>query len=271
MRRMGLVLLLMLCLGLISTGFSQSARPTTKLCQTGCTLPPTGMLGWWPADGNANDIQLGNNGVVMNGATFSPGLVKQAFLLDGIDDFVDVPDSPALHAVTTAFTVGAWINPQVPTPPSGAGYSEGWIFARRDPLVSEGFSLWINSDGGDGFLAADLSANASSGVASAVPVIHYDGTWKHVALTADTTTGKVTLYLNGEQIELQNSPIVSGQFPDVTHLFIGQRQSADTPEGPQLSMHYKGLIDEVEVYNRALTPAEIHSIYFVGARGKCKP
>src|SRR5215472_599678 len=110
---------------------AQNAAVETTRCQTGCLLPPTGLLGWWPGDGNANDIQLGSNGTLMNGATFAPGLVRQAFSFDGFSAFVKVPDTPALHAVTTAVTVDAWINPQ--PPPAGFG----WIFARRDPFVSE--------------------------------------------------------------------------------------------------------------------------------------
>ena len=45
----------------------------------------------------------------------------------------------------------------------------------------------------------------------------------------------------------------------------------DTPEGAQGALYYKGLIDEVELYNRALRPTEIQAIYRAGSWGKCKP
>jgi concanavalin A-like lectin/glucanase superfamily protein len=244
---------------------AQNVTAVSTLCETGCLLPPTGLLGWWPGDGNARDIQLGNNGIIMNGATFASGLVKQAFSFDGSDAFIDVPDSPSLHGITTTVTVDAWINPEVQ--PLG----EGWIFARRDPLVSEGVGLAINSDG---FLTTQLQTAVTSDLASSVPVIQFNGEWQHVAVTADTATGQVQLYLNGKPVALQvvaGSLTVSGQFADVSHLFIGQRQGADTPEGVQGALRYKGLIDEVELYNRALSPSEIQAIFFVGARGKCKP
>jgi len=77
-------------------------------------------------------------------ASFASGLVGRAFSFDGINGFVDVPDAPALHAVTTAVTVDAWINPQP---------DSGWFFARRDPLVSEGISMEAN---GDGYLTTTL-------------------------------------------------------------------------------------------------------------------
>src|SRR5882724_11467666 len=102
--------LVALCTGLVFVALllvvqaqnTTAAGASGAFCETGCLLPPTGLVGWWTGDGSANDIQLGNNGVATNGASFAPGLVKQAFRFDGEDDFVDVPDTSALHAVTTA-------------------------------------------------------------------------------------------------------------------------------------------------------------------------
>ncbi|HEY2170065.1 MAG TPA: LamG domain-containing protein, partial [Candidatus Angelobacter sp.] len=207
------------------------------------------------------------NGTVTSGASFAPGLVGQAFLFDGVNAFVNVPDTAALHAVTTAATVDAWINPQ----PSPAFF--GWIFARRDPFVSEGVGLAINNDG---FLFTTLQTSAFSCITSAAPVIQFNGEWQHVALTVDTTSGQVILYFNGQPVPLfpcdrsTSVTTASGAFANVTHLFIGQRQSADTPEGVSGGGHFKGLVDEVEFYNRALGPTEIQAIFAVGPRGKCK-
>jgi hypothetical protein len=245
---------------------AQNVTARSTLCETGCLLPPLGLLGWWPGDGNANDIQLGSDGIPMNGASFAPKLVGQVFSFDGVDDFVDVPDTPALHVITTAVTVDAWINPQE------SPFGEDWIFARRDPLISEGISLYVNNGG---FLITSLqTTDVGTEIGSAVPVIKF-GQWQHVAVTADTATGQVRLYVNGKGVATQvvsgSSQPISGRFVDVTHLFIGQRQDSDTPEGAPGAQRYNGLIDEVEVYNRVLSEAEIQAIFYVGARGKCKP
>src|SRR5262249_51337935 len=53
-----------------------------------CVTPPSGMVAWWPGDGNTNDIKSNNNGALQNGATFAAGKVGQAFSFDGVDDFV---------------------------------------------------------------------------------------------------------------------------------------------------------------------------------------
>lgn len=56
-----------------------------------CTPPPPGMISWWGGDNNALDIIGTNHGTLVNGATYAPGLVGQAFSFDGAGDYVTVP------------------------------------------------------------------------------------------------------------------------------------------------------------------------------------
>ena len=72
-----------------------------------CAVPPSGLVSWWPAEGNANDIVDGNDGVLQNGAAFAPGKVGQGFSLDGTDDFILVAPSANLN-ITGDVTVGFW-------------------------------------------------------------------------------------------------------------------------------------------------------------------
>src|SRR6266404_8609218 len=77
---------------------------------TACTAPPSGLVGWWPGENNANDIQGTNNGTLQNGATATAtGKVGQAFSFDGVNDFVNVPTSATLDPTTTA-SMDAWVN-----------------------------------------------------------------------------------------------------------------------------------------------------------------
>src|SRR3954469_21186397 len=69
-----------------------------------CFAPPTGLIGWWPGEANANDIIGTNNGVLQGGATASAvGMVNSAFNFDGTNGFVQIPDSAVLKP--TNFTV----------------------------------------------------------------------------------------------------------------------------------------------------------------------
>ena len=66
------------------------------------------MVSWWPGDGNANDIQDGNNGTLHGGVTFVPGMVAQAFNFDGaVTSYVEVPDASSLNP--SAITLDAWV------------------------------------------------------------------------------------------------------------------------------------------------------------------
>src|SRR5262249_60170423 len=74
-----------------------------------CVTPPPNMVSWWPGDGNANDIQDGNNGTLQGGATFAAGKVAQAFSFDGVNGSVTVPDSANLD-ITGPLTIDVWVN-----------------------------------------------------------------------------------------------------------------------------------------------------------------
>ena len=66
-------------------------------------------MSWYQAEGNAVDAVGGYHGVLQNGATFAPGRVGQAFNLDGVDDFVEVADSP--QHTPASITLEAWVKP----------------------------------------------------------------------------------------------------------------------------------------------------------------
>ena len=78
---------------------------------TNCTPPASGLIAWWPGDGNAFDIVANNLGSLMNGATFTNGLVGPAFQLDGVNDFVEVP-LVSNYVLITAFSVEGWVLPR---------------------------------------------------------------------------------------------------------------------------------------------------------------
>src|SRR2546430_4149425 len=98
-------------LGLTSSGSPLfRADNRVEAAAQSCTPPPSGMVAWFPGDGNANDIQGSNNGTLQNGATFAPGIVDQAFSFDGAGASVSVTDAPSLH-LSTQFTLESWVHP----------------------------------------------------------------------------------------------------------------------------------------------------------------
>src|SRR4051794_31343840 len=73
-------------------------------------LPAADLVSWYRAEGDASDFVGGNDGALEGGTTFTAGKVGQAFLFDGIDDQVRIPNS-ANQDPGSNFTVEAWVNP----------------------------------------------------------------------------------------------------------------------------------------------------------------
>src|SRR5258708_6435787 len=73
-----------------------------------CTPSASGLIGWWPGDGNANDLLGVNSGSLQGGASASAvGLNGMAFNFDGTNAYVQIPDSTSLHP--TNLTIEAWV------------------------------------------------------------------------------------------------------------------------------------------------------------------
>ena len=73
-----------------------------------CTAP-SGLVSWWPGEGNADDAWGDNDGTVVD-ATFSPGKIGQAFDFSGTTDFVRVPHSASLDfSASDSYSVEFWV------------------------------------------------------------------------------------------------------------------------------------------------------------------
>ena len=222
-----------------------------------CTLPPEGLVSWWPGEMNAKDIVLtsGNNGTLQGGTTFTTGMVGQTFSFDGVDDYVNIGNKvkPPLP-----LTVSAWLYIN----------SAGTNTIFRNDLFNPstryyGVVLGIDSAGsvfslvGNGGIAASYSRRNKTSISSLVPL----GVWKHVAVVFNAPANQQH-YVDG----IEYSGTYDGSAGSLAYSSnngtIGEWHSSDR--------YFDGQIDEVTVYNRALTAEEIQAIYAAGSSGKCK-
>jgi hypothetical protein len=222
---------------------------TTIAGAADCTPPPSGLIAWWPGDTGANDIIGEADGTLMGGATIAPGLVNGAFdLLPG--GYVSVRDNPVLDP-TNAITVEAWINTR------GQISSYGTILRKSGANGSpnQGYSLEFDGPGVVGFWVYTAEEGWQGAVGGSVT----SNEWVHLAGTYDGAT--LRLYENGVQASSQPA---TGQILQSTYpLNIGR----DPVETNRL---FNGFIDEVSLYNRALSASEIAAIYQAGSAGKCE-
>jgi hypothetical protein len=110
---------------------------------------------------------------------------------------VSIPDSAVLDSLSTNATLDAWIKPALPL---GA---EAWLFARRDPFVSEGFSVALLQDGRMQLTVRTTTSPTVSGSTfrSTASVVTFDQ-WQHVAAAVDTVAGTAQIWVNGQAVSL---------------------------------------------------------------------
>jgi hypothetical protein len=259
----------------ITTDQRGISRPEGAACDIGafeaipqqCVSAPSGMVSWWPGDGNANDIRGSNNGTLVNGATFSPGKVGQAFSLDGTNDYVLVGDPiPASLQIQNEITIDAWI--YVTEYPSGDGtYGLGLIAGSQYDTAAAGASIFLdgrtNPDGQTApaghihFQIGDGASFHTTNTQTQVPL----NQWVHIAATRKAGED-AKVYYNGVSQPLTSVPWPSGTISYAGAWFaIGQQKDIPRP--------FKGLIDEPEVFNRAISQSEVQAIYNAGSAGKC--
>ena len=229
------------------TGATFGAEPimgtdtvNTVGCAAACISPPSGLVSWWPGDGNALDIIGPNDGTPLNGATFAPGLVDQAFSFDGVDDFVAAPQT-AITSDLQELTVDAWVK-------------HGSLPVQIQRYITIGGPQEVVlRHNGSGQLHFFLRIG---GVLHHVQVngVLQVGVFHHVAGTFDGSI--MRLYLDGVELA---SLAVSGTIAPPT--FVNLSSPVETMDG---------LLDEIEIYDRALTAAEIAAIFAAGEAGKCK-
>jgi hypothetical protein len=211
---------------------------------------PAGLVSWWPADGNADDIAGGNNGTLENGATFGPGEVGEAFSFNGVNQYVQIPDSPSLRPSNV--TLECWFNAStivsngnLISKPVGPGYYDSW-------------DMWI----GYGYLTGVVGSSTDLAPYLTYAFTPVPGIWYHAAYTYNSDTENQTLYLNGAVVATGDATLQIGY--DSHPVLIGSEFDYGS-----LDLPFNGRIDEVSIYNRALTSTEIAAIYDAGSAGKC--
>jgi expansin (peptidoglycan-binding protein) len=225
-----------------------------------CTPAPVGLIAWWNADNNALDSRGRSNGALRNGTTFAAGQNGQAFSFDGVNDSIDTSaaPNPNLNFGGNNFTIEAWVN-FTSTGGLRTVYGVGYS---TNPFVL----FAINASDRAEFRIRD-NAGVALNVAGTTAL--NDGVWHHIAGVREGTTAR--LYVDGTQ---QGGDVSNPAFGSIVNIcnfaFIGGFNSTGVCATP-IENFFSGLIDEVSLYDRALSPTEIAAIHAAGTAGKCKP
>lgn len=228
-----------------------------------CTPLPSGMLGWWSGEGSPLNLMNGQPGAMVGDAGFAGGFVDQCFRFDGSGDFVKVLNDPAVD-VGEAFTIEFWMNAahdnHIGDTYQGLVTTDFFGIESSTVYPRVGIHVYASTNQGASFVhTSDIN-----GGGAVLP----SAEWHHVAGTYDGA--ELQLFIDGEPYGMP-SPLngrISPMLPD-SYLAIGSEDGRTTCNSCIGTRYFMGQMDEVGLYNRALAPEEIRSIFLAGAQGKC--
>ena len=210
-------------------------------------VPKDGLVGYWPFNGNANDESgNGNNGTV-NGATLSAdrnGKANSAYSFDGQKDFIEVPDTDNLDLISD-YSISVWT--KIFDYTTSSDNMSVILGKPRDNSWADGYCIFA-VDGHKNYGGSFIGGN----------VVYRDSlplnTWNNITFIYDGNFSK--LYLNGALVDSSQSGSSISNSP--ASLFFGKNFGS---YAGTLQRWFKGYIDDIAIYNRALSQQEIKALY----------
>ncbi len=207
-------------------------------------LPTNGLVGYWPFNGNANDESGNGNHGTVNGATMASdrfGNSEMAYGFDGINDWININNSNSLNP-PSQITISAWVK------------TMGYNSSDASMIINKG---WDQGPGHYDLLLFSSNKKSRFVIGSNLFVESNNNInlnqWVFITATIDNFTMKI--YVNGllENTIFQTNNNSFGTNSDP--LYIGKHDYNNAP------YFFNGSIDDIAIYNRALTPQEIAAMY----------
>ena len=213
-----------------------------------------GLVGYWTFDGqdmlsNIRDRSGNSNNAVLVGSTATStfqasGVHGQAIRFDGATTYATAPDSSTLDQ-DGSFSVSLWIRPENFTNTYNTLVYKGAFGGDENYFISttsggEIYFEYRRTGGYDGFTSSGAGLTVNN--------------WKHITVTfEDLATNNIKIYVDG--VSVLSSTSANEPLVDNSPLLIGT--DYDTRE-------YKGVEDDLRVYNRALSATEVNQLYRLG-------
>ncbi len=238
----------------------------TVLPVPNCSPAPAGLVAWWPGESNVWDV-IGNHDAILSLSQppsyllYATGKVGTAFNFQIQGRALIAPPAPALNlGLGDGLTFETWIYRQ----PGSSGIIFGWggTFQNQSPAP---LGVRLQSVSSGALIATLVQTNYQiTTLQTAVPVLA-SNVWQHLALTWDRTSRRATIYVDA--VAVGEITIPASQIPlalQTTGIFsLGYLGGFAPLVGARL--------DEPSLYNRALSAAEVQSIYQAQQSGKCPP
>ncbi len=241
------------------------------LCQADCTcqanLCPAELISYWPLDDaqgtSAYDASDGNPGTLRGSPQWVNGQVNAALQFDGSSatiDYVEIPHKSNLGLGTSSFSIAAGIRTA-----TTRSYSPG-IVSKFDPVSANRY-YQLDIDQGSSAFGPRIRISGSLGAFSLSHTVDLrDNQFHHIVAVRDVPNRVLKLYLDGQLVKTSApNSFVAQDIGSTAKLYLGIKTASLG------SSEFEGIIDEVAIYNKVLTPTEITTMYeeFSQSRNYC--
>ncbi len=212
----------------------------------------SGLVAWYPFDGNASDMSGNGNDGTVYGASLGVdrnGEAGKAYEFDGVDDYIEVNYSSSVN--TESFTISLWANPYILDGPANA--AEGHYMSpitSRDDFPTRGFLMYKTPSGKWSMGVGNGNYSGWQGLVTQDDAVAKD--WTHLAFTF--ASNYLTGYTKGIPFQSIEATLSSNTSRPL-------RIGAGTTESLSPKFYFNGSIDDVRIYNRALSEAEVQALY----------
>ncbi|MDL2123721.1 MAG: GDSL-type esterase/lipase family protein [Deltaproteobacteria bacterium] len=224
------------------------------------TYCPDGMLSYWKLDetisGKYIDSYGGNDGLCGEECPVASdtGIIGGGQLFDGENTKINVPADATLNwGINDSFSIEFWMR-RLPPPPDSGSYNNEVIVGRDDDDKTNLLHWWVgvhNESGYACFMLKDSSGETTGYLVDDTNLA--DDVWHHVVAVRNAIEDQIFLYVDGELADSTDKIYTDGFASPTAPLNIGHLLG---------SYHFSGMIDEVVLYNKALSLEEIQQHYY---------
>jgi len=211
----------------------------------------SGLVAQWSFDNcdATDDSGNGHNGTIYGNPQCVDGEKGKAFSFDGVDDYIET--QPLGINTGDSFTVSFWMNFEWQDHRIWTLY-----FGNPNNCGNNGFHSLINVDNVWGLDRGVVQYGPHCGTQNQFNIANFQGQWIHVVSVYNIAEQSLKSYINANIMD--NEGFVTFSMENYG-LYVARRNPYQ--DGFGLDSYYKGVIDEVRIYNRALTEAEIQALY----------
>jgi len=220
------------------------------------------LVGWWKLDESgvstaADSTGNGHTGTLHNNPTWQPsgGQLDGALSFDKVDDYVTITDFDYTND-SNEFSLGFWFKLA-----DFSGDEYQYVFSHGLEMEYNNLDIYFReSEKSDpGALTTRIRLNEGGKWQQSTPEALADGQWHMYTITVSSVDG-ATVYIDDESV-LTNGGIKGASFNPATDLYLGARQDLNPDRHYGSPAADDGLLDDVRLYNYALTPDDVDLLY----------